>query len=313
MTYIHDTDFIEINGCRQFLSVRSAGDNNPLLLYLHGGPGDAALPLVTKYNHSLEAHFTVAVWEQRGTGKSYYPFGNNEKLSIALFVEDIYCIAKYLLEKYQQKKLFLVGHSWGSVLGLQFCRIHPELVHAYTGCGQVVNMKQGSRLAYEYTLSEAIKHGNTKTLDRLKDIDCSYSSESWLEDLLFVTGCVVKYKGSFYGHKNYNSFVKDFIFSKEYTFKDLFHRQKGSLQSIKHLWPELMTVNFEDITEFPVPVFLVEGRYDYHVSSSLVKEYFNTIITPKKFFWFENSCHFPQWSESKKFTEVMLSCLNITN
>lgn len=235
------------------------------------------------------------------------------KLSIALFVEDIYCIAKYLLEKYQQKKLFLVGHSWGSVLGLQFCRIHPELVHTYTGCGQVVNMKQGSRLAYEYTLSEAIKHGKTKTLDRLKDIDCSYSSESWLEDLLFVTGCVVKYKGSFYGHKNYNSFVKDFIFSKEYTFKDLFHRQKGSLQSIKRLWPELMTVNFENITEFPVPVFLVEGRYDYHVSSSLAKEYFNTITTPKKFFWFENSCHFPQWSESKKFTEVMLSCLNITN
>lgn len=129
MTHIHDTDFIEINGCRQFLSVRSAGDNKPLLLYLHGGPGDAALPLVTKYNHSLEAHFTVAVWEQRGTGKSYYPFGNNEKLSIALFVEDIYCIAKYLLEKYQQKKLFLAGHSWGSVLGLQFCRMHPELVH----------------------------------------------------------------------------------------------------------------------------------------------------------------------------------------
>lgn len=141
MSYQHESEFVVINGCNQFLSMRSSGQVKPILLYLHGGPGDAALPLVTKYNSSLEAYFTVVVWEQRRTGKSYYPFAKQESITISLFLEDINAITEYLLKKYKQEKLYLVGHSWGSVLGLKFCKLHPEKVHAYIGCGQVVNMK----------------------------------------------------------------------------------------------------------------------------------------------------------------------------
>lgn len=300
-------EWIEINGCKQFLSIRSDGSDRPILLYLHGGPGDAALPLVSKYNSALTENFTVAIWEQRGTGKSYYPFREHEEITISLFLKDLYAIAEYLLDKYEQKKIYLVGHSWGSVLGLKFCQLHPEMVHAYIGCGQVVNMKKASRLAYEYAIQEAMKDENTKALNKLKSIDCSYSSENWLNDLLFVTGLVVKYKGSLYGHKNYNRFVKDFIFSREYSLTDLIHRQQGSLQSIQRLWQELMSVDFESVTTIPVPVVFVEGRHDYHVSSALAKAYFDTITTPKEFFWFEHSCHFPQWSETEKFACVLQS------
>lgn len=309
MSYQHEPEFVVMNGCKQFLSMRSFEQDKPILLYLHGGPGDAALPLVTKYNSSLEAYFTVVVWEQRGTGKSYYPFAAQESITISLFLEDINAITEYLLKKYQQEKLYLLGHSWGSVLGLKFCQLHPEKVHAYIGCGQVVNMKKSSHLAYEYAMQEAKKDGNTKALNKLEKIDYSYSSENWLHDLLFVTGLVVKYKGSLYGRKNYNSFVKGFIFSREYSIVDLIHRQKGSLQSIQRLWQELMAVDFESITAIPVPVVFIEGRHDYHVSSTLAKEYFNTITTSKQFYWFEHSCHFPQWSESEKFAEVLRSIL----
>lgn len=298
-------EFIEVNGCKQFLSIRSTGRDKPILLYLHGGPGDAALPLISKCNSSLTEYFTVAIWEQRGTGKSYYPFRDEEKVTISLFLKDVYAIIAYLLDKFKQEKIYLVGHSWGSVLGLKFCQLYPEKIHTYIGCGQVVNMKKSSRLAYEYAIQEAKKDGNTKALDKLKNINCSYSSENWVGDLLFVTGLVVKYKGSLYGHKNYNCFVKDFIFSKEYSLTDLIHRQKGSLQSIQRLWQELMSVDFEGVKEIPVPVVFVEGRHDYHVSSTLAKEYFDTITTPKEFFWFENSCHFPQWSEAEKFSSVL--------
>lgn len=313
MSHLYSSEFRQINGHQQYLSIRSAGNHKPILLYLHGGPGDAALPLVAKYNSALEEYFTVVVWEQRGTGKSYYPFSAHETVTIAQFVDDLEVITQFLLQKYQQEKLYLVGHSWGSVLGLKFCQRHPEWVHAYVGCGQVVNMKKSSRAAYEYVVREAEKRENHRVLNKLRTVDCSYKTENWLEDLMFVTRLVVKYGGSFYGHTSYNQFVKEFIFSREYSLKDLLKRQRGSLQSIKRLWPELMTVDFENVTAFSVPVNFVEGRHDYHVSAHLVYDYFQTISTPKNFFWFERSCHFPQWSEAEKFTECMRSIREATH
>ena len=210
-----------------------------------------------------------------------------------------------LTERYRQEKLYLVGHSWGSVLGLTYTEKHPEKVRAYVGCGQVVNMKKASRTGYEF----AAAHAGKKALARLKKADCTYTGENWLDDLLFVTKQVVKHGGSLYGRTNYNPLVTPFLFSKYYSIPDLIRRQKGSLQAIKRLWPELMEVNFEGRTEYGAPVIFVEGRHDIHVSSVLAKEYYDTIQTEKQFHWFEHSCHFPQWSEHEKFHSLMVDLL----
>jgi len=300
-------EYIEINNSKQCVSIRSRKPDNPILLYLHGGPGDAAMPLVTKYNKGLEDIFTVVIPEQRGAGKSYYPFSETDNITIDTFVEDICTLSKILLERYKQDKLYLVGHSWGSVLGMKFIKRYPNLVHTYVGCGQVVNMKKSSQNALDFALQKNIENKNSKVIDRLKSINCSYTQETWLNDLLFVTKQVIKHGGSLYGKTNFNRFVFDFLFSSDYTLKELINRQKGSLQSIKYLWHELMDVDFEKITEYDVPVIFAQGRGDYQVSSVLVNDYFETIKTAKQFFWFENSCHFPQWSEPKKFYEVMKS------
>ena len=276
-------------------------------MYLHGGPGDAALPLIAKYNKPLEEVFTVVIWEQRGAGKSYYPFSENEEMTISTFVDDLHVLSLKMLGRFKQKKLYLVGHSWGSVLGMEFIQMYPELVHTYVGCGQVVNMKKTSRTAYEYAVQKNIESKNSRKITRLEAIDCSYRQESWLDDLLFVTGQVVKHGGSLYGKTSYNRFILDFMLSRDYGVKDLLNRRKGSLQSIRHLWQELMQVNFEGGTEFAVPVVFVEGRHDYHVSSTIAYEYFESIKTEKQFYWFEKSCHFPQWSEPYRFHEIMFS------
>lgn len=301
------SQFYDINGKKQYLSIRSRIAGLPLLLYLHGGPGDAALPLMNKYNSDLENKFTVVIWEQRGAGKSYYPFSPDENLAMQTFLDDIHCIVKLLLERFGQEKVYLLGHSWGSALGLKYIQLHPELVHTYIGCGQVVDMQKGAQHQYEYVRSKSEEFGKTKILKRLSGIDLSYTGETWLEDLLFVTKLVVKYKGSLYEKSNYNMLVKDFIFSSDYGLGDLLNREKGSLQSIKYLWPELMTVSFLDVTHFDVPVVFIEGCHDHHVSSALVQDYFNTIKSPKKLYWLEESCHFPQWSEASKFNEVVFS------
>lgn len=290
---------LKINGVLQYVSIRAERKNAPLLLYLHGGPGDAALPLVMKYNRELEKSYTVVIWEQRGAGKSYYQF--QEAVTIDDFLQDLYELTKYLLGRFAQAALYLLGHSWGSVLGLRFIQLHPELVHTYIGCGQVVNMRKSCQEAYDF----ACRHAGKKEWKRLQKIDCTYTADSWLKDLLFVTGQVVKHKGSLYGQTNYQKLITPFLGSKYYTISDLIRRQKGSLQAIQYLWQELMQVNFEGQTRYQVPIILIEGRHDSHVSSALAKKYFDTIETKKKFYWFEESCHFPQWSENERFHKVM--------
>lgn len=290
---------LKINGVLQYVSIRAERKNAPLLLYLHGGPGDAALPLVMKYNRELEKSYTVVIWEQRGAGKSYYQF--QEAVTIDDFLQDLYELTKYLLDRFEQAALYLLGHSWGSVLGLRFIQLHPELVHTYIGCGQVVNMRKSCQEAYDF----ACRHAGKKEWKRLQKIDCTYTADSWLKDLLFVTGQVVKHKGSLYGQTNYQKLITPFLGSKYYTISDLIRRQKGSLQAIQYLWQELMQVNFEGQTRYQVPIILIEGRHDSHVSSALAKKYFDTIETKKKFYWFEESCHFPQWSENERFHKVM--------
>jgi len=302
---VNAIEYIEINNTQLCVSIRTKKLNNPILLYLHGGPGDAALPLVLKYNEQLEEIFTVVILEQRGAGKSYYPFAESDNIKIDTFIDDIHALSKNLLERYNQEKLYLVGHSWGSVLGLKFAKRYPELIHAYVGCGQVVNMKKSMKIARDFALQKNIENKNKKAVARLETLDYSYTQEAWLDDLLFATGQVIKHKGSLYGKRNFNPFIRDFLFSSEYTLKELINRQKGALQSIKYLWQELMEVDFESITEFEVPVIFVQGKGDYQVSSELAHEYFQTIKSEKQFFWFENSCHFPQWSEPEKFYEVM--------
>ncbi len=234
-----------------------------------------------RYNEELKECDTVVVLEQRGCGKSYY--------------------------KFKKKNLYIMAHSWGSVLGLKFIKAHPELVKKYIGCGQVVNMKKGCKESYNFALEKNIKEGNTKVVEKIKSIDCAYSDENWFNNLLFITKQVVKHGGSVYKKSNYNDFIITFLKSRDYGLMDIIMRQKGSSQGIKYLWPELMHVNFEAMDSFDVPVIFIEGRYDYHAYSKEVEKYYKTIKTEKSLYWFENSVHFPQWDEAEKFNEIMCS------
>ncbi|MBW9152324.1 alpha/beta fold hydrolase [Clostridium estertheticum] len=301
---------VNINGINQYISIKSTNIENPLLLILHGGPGDTSLPLVHKYNRALESHYVVVVWEQRGAGKSYYKFKVNEAICIDTFVEDAFELAKILLQRFKQNKLYLIGHSWGSVIGLKLIEKHYELFHTYIGCGQVVNMRKAMKISYDYAIEKNKDKNNLKILSKLKEIDCSYNGQNWMNDLLFVTKQVVKHKGSLYNQTNWNKFIWCFLTSKEYSLRDLINRQKGSYQAIKYLWQELMTVNFEKIKQFQVPVIFIEGRYDYQVSAKVAEEYYNNITSQKRIYWFEKSCHFPQWCEASKFNDIVIGLIN---
>ena len=139
---------VNINGVSQWLSIRGEDERNPLLLYLHGGPGSPATLLAgRRYSAWIEKHFVVVHWEQRGTCKSYSPALEKTPLTTEQLIADVDAVAHHLLVRFHREKLYLVGHSWGSLLGINAITDHPDRYYAYIGIGQFVNAIEQERIS----------------------------------------------------------------------------------------------------------------------------------------------------------------------
>ena len=304
---MNQIETLHLNGVDQRYCVLGDKAENPVLLYLHGGPGDSCLPLVEKYNAALAQDFNLVVWDQRGAGLSYYPFTEENHPSINTYVEDVHQLSRYLLDRFHQDKLYLMGHSWGSALGVKFIQAHPELVHHYIGSGQVVDMQAITREQIAFVRSHT---SDAKTLAFLDSYPEAIAGQDWVKSLLRLTKLVVKHGGSLYGRSNMNNLIWPFLTSGRYSIRELLNRQKGSMQSVTYLWHELMDTDFTDTHHFEVPVTFCEGRQDHHVSSTVAHDWYETIDSPKSWHWFDRSGHFPQWEEPDRFLGCVLQELS---
>lgn len=293
----------DINGTKQYIKVLQKKKDAPILIYLHGGPGDAALPLVERMNAELAERYTLVIWEQRGAGKSYYPF-SEEEITIDDFLQDLDALVDLLLSSFEQEKLCLMGHSWGSILGLMYIQQHPEKVQCYIGVGQVVCPQKMFEKSKEF-LAEHL--ANSKMAQKIATIDTRFISKDWYADLLLLTGQLMQAGVSFYGKKSYISMYPHFLFSKEYTLKDCINRVKGAKQSLHKLWHQVMAVDFSEQTIFSVPIVLIEGAMDYQVSEELAYEFYQKIQSPKRYFRLNEAAHFPQWCRPDTFNQLVCS------
>jgi pimeloyl-ACP methyl ester carboxylesterase len=149
---------VTLGGVEQSLLIRGRNVANPVLLYLHGGPGTSELGMVRAYNiPALERHLTVVVWDQRGAGKSFAALEPVSGMNVEQLISDAHELTVLLCQRFDQKKIYLVGHSWGSALGALTVARYPGLYHAYVGIGQAVNIREGERISYEWTLAQAEK------------------------------------------------------------------------------------------------------------------------------------------------------------
>ncbi|MGX7015113.1 alpha/beta fold hydrolase [Vagococcus silagei] len=162
MKRVSKIESVTINHKKLFFSVSHQNQDAPIILYLHGGPGDSCVPLTQKFNHQLEEKYIFVNLEQRGSGLSYYPFPSEEILTLDSFVDDAYKFVLYLLARFNQEKLILIGHSWGSVLGLKLVEKYPQLIKTYIGIGQVVNMRKNELLQKAF-----VEEKEGKSLDSL--------------------------------------------------------------------------------------------------------------------------------------------------
>lgn len=309
---------VEIGGVNQAILIRSEDISNPILLYLHSGPGTTEMSAFRSYHAELEKYFTVVVWEQRGTGKSYSSTLSPDTMTIDQMVSDAGEVMQYLLNKFDKQKLFIVGHSWGSLLGILTVQKYPEDIYAYVGSGQEVQPAAGEKISYAYALSKAEELGNAQAVKELKQLTESFEyltitdNPNWYEDLCTERKWLVKFGGEVHNRDNYNSiYVIPGILPSEYTLVDFIHFAQGSQFSLKTLWPQVMQVNLmESANSLSVPIFFIQGRYDFNTPSSLVSEYYDKLDAPyKELIWMENSGHHAMYEESQLYDSILIEKL----
>ncbi|MEH7095349.1 alpha/beta fold hydrolase [Neobacillus vireti] len=296
---------VVLGGNKQFILIRGENVENPLMLFLHGGPGTAQIGFAPKFQRNLEKDFIVVNWDQRGAGLSFSPKINKDELTIENMVQDAVELIQYLLNRFQQSKLYLVAHSWGTILGTLIVQHYPHFLHSYIGIGQVANMKKGEKISYEYTLKKARELNEENAVRQLTDLVYNPSDMNYL---IAQRRWLTKFGGSAIGVSDFDLIYSNMFFAHEYTLKDWMRYMKAGRFSLESMWPQVMEIDFlRNPLQLAIPVYIFAGKHDYQTPSELALEYFNNIDCPhKEFIWFDHSAHLLNFEEPEKFYEQCL-------
>jgi pimeloyl-ACP methyl ester carboxylesterase len=301
---------IRIGGSDQWVLERSADVGNPVVLFLHGGPGTSQLTSNRRDTRGLEKYFTVVNWDQRGAGKSFGAIGDPDRMNIGQFVADTRELTCYLLTKFHQDRLVLVGHSWGTVIGALAVSRYPELYSCYVGIGQIGNMAEGEAASYRWTLDQARKRGNQRAAAALAAMGPPPYDGDWQKKTITQRSYLARFGGEVHRSRfgAAGRVAAGLLFSREYTLADRVNVIRGVLGSMRLLWPELLRVDlFESVPEINVPVFLMEGKHDHECPSEIAERFFSTLRAPaKELIWFNQSAHLPNAEERDLFSNIMV-------
>jgi pimeloyl-ACP methyl ester carboxylesterase len=259
----------------------------------------------------LVKHFVVVHWDQRGAGKSYSPAIPQSSMVMDQFVSDTYELTQMLVERFDTPKIYLLGHSWGSQVGMLTVARHPDSYYAFIGVGQFVYSVAGDAAGYQFALGRAASEQNEKALEELEAIGPPpwttlkqrSTNARWI-DTFGGTGRQFATEDHF----------REMINSPEYTLRDLFDYVRGMLFSgdVMLTTGEYNRVNlFEQTAKVDIPIYFFQGRYDYSTPGEVVERYYETLDAPQKaLVWFEQSAHFPHWEEPQRFVDELLKIVS---
>lgn len=299
---------IELNGRKQWISIRAENKNKPVLLFLAGGPGGTQLAAVRHELSELEKHFVVVGWDQPGSGKSYYAKAIKD-ITAETYIQDGRELTKYLAKRFDQEKIYLVGESWGSALGIFLVDRYPESYHALIGTGQMIDFAETERIDYALAMEMAVDKNDTATV---KKLEANGQPPYYGKNLTWKSAVYLNYLSSAMAsnpainNPGYNT-LRD-IFSPEYGILDKINFARGVINTYNNVYQQLYDIDLRtDYTSLDVPVYFFEGRYDINAPTSLVEEYYNVLDCPEKeIVWFEHSGHSPWINENSKFADELL-------
>ncbi|MDR3644738.1 MAG: alpha/beta hydrolase [Clostridia bacterium] len=304
---------VMLGGLMQKIHIRGCRVGNPVLLFLHGGPGVTNRHSVILGHAELAEHFTLVAWDQRGTGGSYFG-ALPETMTVAQFVSDAYVLALYLCKELKKRRIFVIGGSWGTELGIRLIRDHPDVCEAYVGYGQVVDGFLNEQLTYDFVLEKAKAAGDAKALRALAKIGppVEGSYRPVYGGLMKHRALLAKYGGSNMAKKSlWQGTVKPILLSGEYTWRDKIGIARGSRYTLRAMWRDVVRYNYIlDAAKLGVPVYIFQGRHDRNTPSELVTRYFEALKAPhKELIWFEHSAHSPLTEEKELFHRLLIEKL----
>jgi len=295
---------IKLGGIEQWITIRGRDRDNPILLFLHGGPAAPEMPTSWTFQNPWEDYFTVVQWDQRGAGKTYNandPEKIGTTLTAARMEKDTEELVQYLRKTYHKQKIFVLGHSWGSLLGITLAHNHPEWLYAYIGIGQMIDSQASERDSYETTLKAARAAHDAQAIKELESIAPYPGGAVPLDKIDIERKWSVKYGGLSWNRDSYAYYYRASELSPDYTDADLEAIDKGSLLSLTHLLPTFSTFDYSHVTDFKCPIIIFNGRHDETVSAKVTADWFDHVEAPaKKLVWFEHSAHMMQIEEPGK-------------
>lgn len=288
---------IELNGLPQKILIKSNNINNPILLWLHGGPGTSEMFVTHHCMDSLFNFFTIVHWDQRGTALSFNDKIRNTDISFDKILNDAIQLTDILRKKYHQNKIFLIGHSFGSILGIHLIEKYPNRYYAYVGMGQVINDNKSREITYNWFVSKLQENNDTIELARIR------GKQNIPGEL------INKYKGNFFKGKT----LFDVIKTSPYYYEGYLDNYSKSMnfvrESIRRNPSTFEKDILHDILRLQVPVYFFEGRHDRVPASApeLVVKYTEKVnVSKKEIIWFEESAHHPNIDEPRKFQKILI-------
>lgn len=299
---------VELNGSQQWISIRGKDINKPVLLFLAGGPGGSQLVTERRALGELEDHFIVVNWEQPGAGKSFDAVDRSE-LSPERYITDGIALVELLRERFDEEKVYVLGESWGSVLGVWMVQRNPEYFHAFIGTGQMVAFLEADQICYDFVLGLMQEQGNLEKLEQLKKQGPPpYYGKgvAWKESAFLIETYNYMNADPNISDDGFNTFQD--LSGPEYGLYDKLNWFRGALVTIDAVYPQLWDVDFrQQATQLEVPVYFLIGRHDVNAPTILAEQYYEVLNAPhKELIWFERSGHNPWVNESAAFVDVVV-------
>ena len=295
-------DYIKIGDVEQCVLIRSNDINNPIMLFLHGGPGMPMMYLAHEFQRPLEKYYTVVQWDRRGSGKTY---SRNkpakESMTIRQLIDDTYDLIDTLNRRYNNQKIILVGHSFGTYLGSILVNERPDLFKAFISIGQEVDAEKAKIYQEIFIRRQAEARGNHEIIEQLDNSE-NLNFENWL----FEFGGELKNSTSFF------PLIWSGLQAPEYTLPEALDlAEASSFSSTKMKYNVISNSIYYDIRQYDMPVYFLAGRSDYTTPHELIKDYYELIQAPKKdLIYFEDSAHFPFYEEPEKFCQEIIRVLS---
>jgi pimeloyl-ACP methyl ester carboxylesterase len=302
---IDESQFVSIGGIEQWVTIRGWDRDNPVLLFLHGGPGDVTNPWTFALFAPWEKHFTVVQWDQRGAGRTLRKTGPTVASTITVdrMVQDGIELSEYLRKRLGKGKIIIVGHSFGSIIGVLMARARPDLFCAYVGTGQVADETRNYFVAYDELLKKARAEGNQQAFDELSRVGPPpyASGEGYSVQR--------KWANAFEGADQFLlGTIGLALVAPGNSVQDINDSVDGQMLSGERLVPQTKSSGPKDLGfEFSIPMFFIQGAEDFTAPTALARNYLDSIKAPRKeFVTIKDGGHFAVFMHSGQFLQELV-------